>query len=115
MERFEDGFRILDELEYISDKVAFMAAVSEAMTRPNDGVGFSDAAVNGMYLFYSDIENSCQIVAEALRNDFFIMKKDTTEKKTSGNERTVADRTKAFCAAVEKEISRPCKKREEVN
>lgn len=110
MGMFENGDLILDELEKISNKVAFMAAVSEAMTRPNDGIGISEAAVNGMYLFYSDIENSCQIVAETLRNDFFIIKQDTTEKKTSGNEGTVADRTKDFCAAVEKEISRHCKK-----
>jgi hypothetical protein len=106
MKEYNDALSILDELEDISSKVAFMAAVSEAMARMDDGGCISENAMCGMYKIYSDIESNCQDVAKALRRDYIIFKNSTAAKSPLSDEKTVADRTAEFCAAVEKHISR---------
>jgi hypothetical protein len=111
MEKFETAFDLLEELDKVKDKITFMGEVTAALAERTDTAGISDAALNGLWLIYSEIETKCANIHEALSKDFIITKKLPEMPAGKANESKLDN----FCAAVEKEISRPCKKCEALN
>ncbi len=112
MEKFETAFDLLEELDFVKDKMAFMGDIAGLFaSNMNPDFGLSDAARIGLYMINCEIQTQCEDIRKALDKDFIITKKLPEMPAGKAKESKLDN----FCAAVEKEISRPCKKCAAVN
>ena len=93
MKKFKNERELLDELEFIGEKMDFLREVTAALALRTETSGLSDAGLCGLYHIYRELEDQRASVSQALENDFYIVKK--TDKEVHLNN---------FCATVESGI-----------
>jgi len=77
---FETMIDLVDEVEHIKEKIAFMGEVFAAVaSRTEEGGGLTENALCGLYQIQGDIEQQCAAVSKALNYDFHVIKKSAKE------------------------------------
>ena len=76
---FETMIDLVDEVEHIKEKIAFMGEVFAAVAIISEDGGLTEIARCGLYQIQGDIEKQCAAVSKALNYDFHVIKKSAKE------------------------------------
>ena len=93
MGKYEKLMDVLDELDWIKDKVAFIGEVASAFGARNNELCISENALCGLFRINQDIENGFEAISKSLQEDFHIIAKSDKEKHLDN-----------FCSMVENAV-----------
>jgi hypothetical protein len=80
-EKFEKVMDVLDELDWIKDKAAFIGEVALAFGARENELSISKNALCGLFRVNQDIENQFEAISKALQEDFHVIKKSDKEAR----------------------------------
>lgn len=76
---FETMIDLVDEVEHLKEKFAFMGEVTAALAIRTDTAGLGDTAFAGLCQINTEIENQFDSLSKALNYDFHVIKKSAKE------------------------------------